>query len=94
MDGQAEDLGGGVFKKRLGQNHYRSIILARGRGYWVYEYLFAKQDRANIEDDELRGFRLLAKSYAGLSAEQVEALLAERDWIEICVGMLEPETGP
>lgn len=46
--GQADDLGGGVFKKRLSGNRYRSIILARGRNYWVYQYLFAKQDRANI----------------------------------------------
>jgi hypothetical protein len=51
MLGPADDLGGGVFKKRLGKTQYRSIILARAGHYWVYEYLFAKQDRANIEDD-------------------------------------------
>ncbi len=84
MAGQADDLGGGVFKKRLSDNQYRSIILARGQGYWVYEYLFAKQDRANIDDDELKAFRLLAKSYAVLTAEQVSALLSEGQWIEIC----------
>ncbi len=54
MAGQADDLGGGVFKKRLSDNQYRSIILARGGDYWVYQYLFAKQDRANIDEDELR----------------------------------------
>ena len=53
MEGQADDLGGGVFKKRLNKNMHRSIILARGRRYWVYAYLFAKKDRENIEDDEL-----------------------------------------
>ena len=31
--GQADDLGGGVFKKRLDRNRHRSIILARGRRY-------------------------------------------------------------
>jgi hypothetical protein len=56
MLGQADDLGGGVFKKRLGQNRYRSIILAKGGRYWVFEYLFAKKDRANIADNELAGF--------------------------------------
>jgi hypothetical protein len=45
MLGQADDLGGGVFKKRLRKNQYRSIILARAGHYWVYEYLFAKQER-------------------------------------------------
>jgi hypothetical protein len=58
--GQADDLGGGVFKKRLSRNLYRSIIVAKGGRYWIYAYLFAKQDRANIEDDELAGFRQLA----------------------------------
>ena len=56
MLGQADDLGGGVFKKRLDDNLHRSIILAKGGQYWVYEYLFAKKDRDNIEDDELLYF--------------------------------------
>ena len=93
IDGQADDLGGGVFKKRLGDNNYRSIILARGRDYWVYEYLFAKQDRANIEPDELKAFRALAKGYGALTTRQVEQLLADRDLFEICVGTLDMETG-
>lgn len=82
--GQADDLGGGVFKKRLHNNDYRSIILARGRDYWVYEYLFAKKDRANINEAELRAFRQLAKAYAVLAFDQIQALLANQDWIEIC----------
>ncbi len=43
MAGQADDLGGGVFKKRLDKNRSRSIILAKGRRYWVYAYLFAEK---------------------------------------------------
>jgi hypothetical protein len=68
--GQADDLGGGVFKKRLNDNRHRSIILARSGAFWVYEYLFAKQDRANIDDNELVAFRKLAKAYAGLTARR------------------------
>ena len=82
--GQADHLGGGVFKKRLHANAYRSIVLARAGDFWVYEYLFAKKDRANIDEGELKGFRMLAKAYAGLTAAQVESLLADEDWIEIC----------
>lgn len=82
--GQCDDLGGGVFKKRLDKNRHRSIILAKGERYWVYEYLFAKKDRDNIADDELAGLRSLAKGYAGLRDEQVSQLLAEGDWLEIC----------
>jgi hypothetical protein len=50
----------------------------------VYEYLFAKQNKVNIEDDELVGFRALAKAYAGLTAPQVEQLVRNKDWMEIC----------
>lgn len=84
MLGQADDLGGGVFKKRLNKNRHRSIILAKGGRYWVYGYLFAKKDRANIDDGELSDFKLLAKGYASLSEEQIDGLVADKDLLEIC----------
>ena len=84
--GQADDLGGGVYKKRLRKNQYRSIILAKAGTFWVYEYLFAKQDRANIDDDELIEFRKLAKVYGALTPKQVNRLLKDQDWMEICNG--------
>ncbi len=84
MKGQADDLGGGVFKKRLNKNMYRSIIVAKGGQYWIYEYLFAKKDRDNIEDGELEYFRLLAKAYAKLTDTQIARLLRDRDLMEIC----------
>ena len=82
--GQVDDLGGGVFKKRLNNNLHRSIILAKGGKHWVFEYLFAKQDRSNIENDELLAFRLLANSYAGLTQLQVNQLILNGDFVEIC----------
>lgn len=84
MLGRADDLGGGVFKKWLNDNLHRSIILAKGGQYWVYEYLFAKKDRDNIDVDELLAFRLLAKSYAGLKEHQLGQLIANGDFVEIC----------
>ena len=86
MQGQADDLGGGVFKKRLNDNRHRSIILAKGGRYWIYEYLFAKQDRDNIDADELEAFRALAKNYAELSDAQVTELVKQRFFVEICHG--------
>ena len=82
--GQADDLGGGVFKKRLNKNMHRSIILAKGGRYWIYEYLFAKNDRGNIGDAELADFRVIAKAYASLSDEQIGRLVQDRDLTEIC----------
>lgn len=86
MNGQADDLGGGVFKKRLNKNMYRSIILAKGGRYWIYAYLFAKKDQASIDDDELEDFRTLAKSYATLDNKALELLLSDKDLTEICHG--------
>lgn len=87
--GQADDLGSGVYKKRLSNNQYRSIILARGGDFWIYEFLFAKQDKANLEDFELMRFRKLAKLYQAMSAEDIAPLLGDESLIEICVGQLE-----
>lgn len=82
--GQADDLGAGVFKKRLDKNRYRSVVLAKGRRFWVYAYLFAKKDRANIDDVELRAFRDLADIYAQKSDDQIEQELKAREIVEIC----------
>lgn len=84
IQGQAVDLGGGVFKKRLNENKHRSIILAKGGYYWVYQFLFAKNDLDNIGDDELIEFKKLAKAYSELSEEQVKQLLKNKDWVEVC----------
>lgn len=84
--GQADDLGGGVFKKRLNKNRHRSIILAKFGSYWLYQYLFAKKDRANIDDDELREFRLLAKNLQKATDKDIAPLLADGRLTEICNG--------
>ena len=82
--GQCDDLGGGVFKKRLDKNHHRSIILARGRRFWVYTYLFAKKDRDNITDAELTGFRDLADLYERKTDAEIELELQAKELTEIC----------
>lgn len=84
MLGQADDLGGGVFKKRLNKNRHRSIVLARERRYWVYAYLFAKKDRANIDDDELAAFRALADLYAAKNDAAIDKELRIGALVEIC----------
>jgi hypothetical protein len=86
MRGQCDDLGGGVYKKRLNKNRHRSIILSKGRLRWIYEYVFAKKDRDNIEKDELEDFRRLAKAYSSLTEDQLARLLDDKDLTEICNG--------
>jgi hypothetical protein len=84
MLGQADDLGGGVFKKRLGKNLYRSIVVARGGRYWVYAYLFAKKDRANIEDKDLANLRAYAAVFARKTDADIGMELQLRELLEIC----------
>lgn len=82
--GQCDDLGGGVFKKRLAKNDYRSIILSKSGKHWIYEYLFAKKDRDNIDDNELAAFRKLSSAYAALTPDQLASLCNNGDLQEIC----------
>jgi hypothetical protein len=84
MKGQADDLGGGVFKKRLNSNRHRAIILAKGGRHWMCEYMYAKQDRDNIQVDELAAFRRLADVYERLTDRQIAQLLRNGDLTEIC----------
>ena len=86
VQGQADDLGGGVFKKRINNNMHRAIILAKAGRFWIFEYLFAKNDRENIEAAELVQFRALAKAYTELSDKQIEQLIGNNHFVEICDG--------
>ncbi|MES2299946.1 MAG: type II toxin-antitoxin system RelE/ParE family toxin [Pseudomonadota bacterium] len=82
--GKADDLGGGVWKKRLNNNQDRSIILAKGKRYWIYACLFSKNDQANIDDDELAGFNKLAKIYERLTDADVANDVLAKKLNEIC----------
>ena len=84
MQGQADDLGGGVYKKRLNDNMHRSIIIAKNGRHWIYAYLYAKKDRENIAPDELAAFKKLAKDYASASDAKIAALLNDKELLEIC----------
>ncbi len=84
MKGQADDLGGGVFKKRLNKNRHRSIVLAKGGKYWVYAYLFAKKDRENIDTKELQEFRKLADLYENKTDKDIQKELDLKELVEIC----------
>jgi hypothetical protein len=84
MLGQGDDLGGGVWKKRLSRNQYRSIIVAKGGRYWVYAHLFAKQDQANISEDDLSRLRNYAALFIRKTELDVNRELQLRELVEIC----------
>ena len=84
MQGQADNLGGGVYKKRLNDNMHRSIIVAKAGRHWIYAYLYAKKDRENIAPDELAAFKKLAKDYGSASDARIAALLNDEELLEVC----------
>lgn len=75
------DLGGGVIKQRLarpGQGKsggFRSIVLFQVRHRAVFAYGFAKSERDNIGDDELKAFRDLAAIMLAYDDEQIRLAL-------------------
>lgn len=83
LRGQADNLGGGVWKKRLNANRHRSIVLAKAGQYWVYQFLYAKKDQSNITQADLIGFRRMAKTYAALTEMQVQSFLDSAEFVEI-----------
>lgn len=83
LKGQAESLGGGVWKKRLNANRHRSIVVAKGGSYWIYQVLFAKKDRSKISAEELSDLRVLAKAYSAMTENDVQHLLDEKEFVEI-----------
>jgi hypothetical protein len=78
------DLGGNVFKKRLNENRHRSIVVSKNGSFWVFSFLFAKADRENISDKELKDFKLVAKLYSGYTEDNIFTQLASKNLVEIC----------
>jgi hypothetical protein len=84
--GQGDDLGGNVWKKRLDKNARRGIVVNKIGDFWVFVYLFAKSDRENIDERELKDFKLLARDYGKMKAADIDRLLESKDLVEICNG--------
>jgi len=83
------DLGGGLVKQRLartGQGKsggYRTVIAIKRGDRAVFLYGFAKNERSNIDADELEEFRRLARGFLGLTTRQIAALIAENELMEV-----------
>jgi hypothetical protein len=75
------DLGGGVFKKRIARSGagksggYRVILFFRKDERLFFSYVFAKSSRGNIEEDELREFKRVAKKSLELTEKEIDAQL-------------------
>jgi len=82
-------LGGGVFKVRLARSGegksggYRVIVFFKSEFRTVFVYGFAKSDRGNIDQGELRLFKERVKDVFSLNDEQIKERIRKGTLIEI-----------
>ncbi|MEG3437871.1 type II toxin-antitoxin system RelE/ParE family toxin [Pannus brasiliensis CCIBt3594] len=83
------DYGGGVIKQRIARTNegksggYRSVILYQRGNKAFFVYGFAKSERDNIDEDEERGFKDLAKVTFSFSEEELAKLVERGVYKEI-----------
>ena len=83
------DLGGNVYKKRVAlpgrgkSGSTRTIVAYRIADKAFYMYGFAKNKRANIDDDELKVFKAVAKDLLAHSDGVLNHLVQEGELYEV-----------
>lgn len=83
------DLGRDVVKKRValpGQGKRggaRTIVATRMADRWFFLYGFSKNERSNIDKDELRVLQEVARDLLGLNDQQLAIALAAGEIVEV-----------
>lgn len=83
------DLGGGLVKQRVarpGQGKsggFRTVIAYRRADRAIFLLGFAKNERDNVDDEELDELKALARGFLRLNEDQIEALIAADELMEI-----------
>jgi hypothetical protein len=62
---------------------YRTVIAFRRGEREVFLFGFAKNERGNIDGEELREFKRLAHVFLELSAQQIAALIEDNELTEL-----------
>lgn len=83
------DLGGHIIKKRValpGQGKSggaRTIVATKMDDRWFFLYGFNKNERSNIDKDELRALREVAKVLLGFDCRQLDVALEAGEIVEV-----------
>lgn len=84
------DLGGNVVKKRIGlpgqgkRGGARTIVATKMADRWFFLYGFGKNERANIDKDELKVLQEVAKELLELNDRQLAVALSAGEIMEVC----------
>ena len=85
-------LGGGVVKKRIARagegkrGGYRTILATNLRDRWFFMFGFAKNERDNIRDDELKMLRQLAAALLRMDDPAIVEARNRSELVEINCG--------
>ena len=86
------DLGGNVVKKRVplpgrGKRGGARTIVATNRGNrWFFLYGFEKNERANIDKDEIKALQELAAEYLAIDGQGIEQAVSSGKFMEVSDG--------
>ena len=84
------DLGGNMVKKRIAlpgrgkSGGARTIVATNLGNRWFFLFGFAKNERSNIDADELEALQELAKQYLALDEQQLAHAVDSGVFTEIC----------
>jgi hypothetical protein len=82
-------LGGGLIKKRVARSGhgkrggYRVILASNLGDRWVFMFGFAKNERDNVDDDELRLMKRLASAFLEMDDRMLKRALTSGEILEI-----------
>lgn len=71
-------LGGDVFKKRVARRGegkrgaYRTVLAGSRGDRWIFLFGFAKNERSDIDEDELRALKQLAQAWLGMDEPDID----------------------
>ncbi len=89
QQGLADALGGYAYKKRIAlhgrgkRGGARTLVAYRSGQAVFFMYGFPKNERANIESDELKALRLLARELLGYSEQGLAKAIVAGELIEV-----------
>ena len=83
------DLGGGLVKKRLGlagrgkRGGARTLVATNKGDRWFFVFGFEKNERANIQDDELEALQEIAAELLARTSRQLDAAVEDGTLYEV-----------
>lgn len=83
------EIGDGLCKQQIARpgegkrGGHRTLVAFKKNDRAVFVFGFSKNDRSNIDEQEEKLYRMLAKHYLNLSDTEIDKMLSEKTLIEV-----------